>query len=129
MTPALIIDAVRSRLGDEKKERWDDATLILYVSLCQNDICMFTHLYRRSSVIQLEGDQYIYPLPTDFMALSRLEYRDKLFPVETRANIDRGEVVYPLAVKDNLQYNELELVVGDAYADLTTALLTSMVLQ
>ena len=83
---------------------------------------MFTHMYRRSTVITLLNDQYICTLPTDFMALSRLEYRDKLFPVETSANIDRGEVQYPLAVKDNLQYNELEIVIGDTYTDLRHAL-------
>ena len=43
------------------------------------------------------------------MALSRLEYQGKVFPVEVRADIDRGEVRFPCAVKDNLQYNELEI--------------------
>jgi len=122
MIPKTIIDAVRARLGDTKEQRWDNPTLLLYVSLCQSDICMFTHLYRRTATIQLTQDQFIYELPTDFMALSRLEYRDKLFPIETRANIDRGEVEYPLAVKDNLQYNELEIVVGEEYDSLAKAL-------
>lgn len=122
MIPATIISAVRERLGDTKNERWDTATLMLYVSLCQNDICMFTQMYRRQSTIQLLDNQYIYELPTDFMVLSRLEYRDKVFPVETRADIDRGEVVFPLALKDNLLYNELEIQIGEGYDDLRTAL-------
>ena len=122
MIPKDIIDAVRARLGDTKEQRWDDPTLLLYVSLCQSDICMFTHLYRRTSIIPLVQDQFIYELPTDFMALSRLEYNDKLFPVETRANIDRGETEFPCAVKDNLAYNQLEIVVGEQYDSLGDAL-------
>jgi len=122
MTPKTIIDAVRARLGDEKEQRWDDATLLLYTSLCQSDICMFTHLYKREQHIKLLPDQLIYQLPTDFMALSRLEYRDKMFPIETRANIDRGETQFPCAIKDNLQYNELEIVIGEQNKTLSSAL-------
>jgi len=123
MIPKDIIDAVRDRLGDTKEQRWDTPTLLLYVSLCQSDICMFTHLYRKEYHIKLLTDQLIYQLPTDFMALSRLEYRDKIFPIETRANIDRGETQFPCAVKDNLLYNELEIVVGENNEDLTSALI------
>ena len=122
MIPKDIIEAVRDRLGDTKEQRWDDATLLLYVSLCQSDICMFTHLYRREHHIKLLPDLLIYQLPTDFMALSRLEYRDKLFPIETRANIDRGETAFPCAIKDNLKYNELEIVLGAKDENLGTAL-------
>ena len=122
MIPKDIIDAVRDRLGDSKEQRWGNDTLLLYVSLCQADICMFTHLYRREYHIKLNSTQLIYQLPTDFMALSRLEYRDQLFPIETRANIDRGETEFPCAIKDNLLYNELEIVVGDKNENLGTAL-------
>ena len=122
MIPGTIIAAVRDRLGDSKKERWEDEALLLYVSLCQNDICMFTHMYRKEAHITLEADKFIYDLPTDFMALTRLEYRDKLFPIETRANMDRGETSFPCAIKDNLAYNELEIAVGDGYDSLAEAL-------
>jgi len=123
MTPSSIVTAVRDRLGDAKKERWSDETLLLYVSLCQNDICMITHMYRLEDHITLEADKYIYDLPDDFMALSRLEYRDAIFPIETRANMDREDVTYPCAIKDNLIYNQLEIAIGDGYETLTAALI------
>ena len=122
MTPQDIISAVRDRLGDAKEQRWDTTTLLLYVSLCQSDICMFTHLYRREHHITLKEDQFIYDLPTDFMALSRLEYRDKIFPIETRTNVDRGTVEFPCAIKDNLLYNEIEIAIGEGVDSLATAL-------
>jgi hypothetical protein len=122
MTPLDVITAVRNRLGDAQKERWTDDTLLLYTSLAQKDICMFTHLYRLSTNIKLLPDVYIYDLPTDFMALSRIEYRDKFFPVETRPNIDKGEVIFPCIVKDNLLYNKIEFVIGESYKLLSNAL-------
>ena len=122
MTPQTVIKAVRERLGDVDKERWDDATLILYVSMCQSDICMHTDMYRREYALQLEDDRLIYELPTDFVALNRLEYLGKLMPVETRNTIDAGEAVFPCALKDNLIYNEIEIRLGERYSDLRQAL-------
>ena len=122
MTANTVINAVRARLGDSIMERWDDATLLLYVSLCQNDICMFTHFYRQEIHITLLADQYIYDLPTDCLAVNRLEYLDKLLPIETRNNIDSGDVTYPLVLKDNLPFNQLEFKIGDKYANLSDAL-------
>ena len=122
MRPAEIIRAVRDRLGDSKNERWTNETLLLYVSMCQSDICMNAHLYKRELPIRLVDNLFIYQLPTDFLALNRLEYRDKFFPVETRNNIDSGDAQFPCALKDNLVYNEIEIVLGEQYNDLRTAL-------
>lgn len=122
MTAETIINAVRNRLGDSKKERWDDADLLLYVSLCQNDICMFTNFYRKSAGIIIEADKYIYDLPTDCVVVNRFEYADKLLPVETRNDVDKGQVTYPLILKDNLEFNKIEFKIGDGYDDLTSAL-------
>ncbi|RLA60366.1 MAG: hypothetical protein DRQ78_09560 [Epsilonproteobacteria bacterium] len=122
MIPATIINAVRARLGDSRKERWNDATLLLYTSLCQNDICMFTHFHRKDTHITLEADKYIYDLPSDCLAVNRLEYNDQLLPIETRNNIDSHDVTYPLVLKDNLAYNLLEFKIGETYDSLATAL-------
>jgi hypothetical protein len=123
MIAAEVIKAVRARLGDDLKHRWDDETLLLYISLCQNDICMFTHFYRQETHLILNPAQYIYTLPTDCLAVNRLEYRNELLPVETRNNIDSGNVTYPLVLKDNLPFNEIEFKIGDVYDDLATALI------
>jgi len=123
MTAETVITAVRSRLGDSIRERWSNETLLLYVSLCQNDICMFTHFYRSQVSIQLVGDEYIYDLPTDCLAVNRLEYLNQLLPIETRNNIDNHSVVYPLVLKDNLPFNQLEFRIGEAYENLATALI------
>lgn len=122
MTAVTVIDAVRRRLGDIKKERWSDETLLLYVSLCQNDICMFTNFYRKSAVIELLSETYVYDLPTDCMAVNRFEYAGKLLPVETRNSIDAGTAQYPLILKDNLPYNQMEFNIGPDYRTLTEAL-------
>ncbi len=122
MTASTVINAVRARLGDSIMERWDDATLLLYVSLCQNDICMYTHFYRQEVHITLLADQYIYDLPTDCLAVNRLEYLNQLLPIETRNNIDSGDVTYPLVLKDNLPYNQLEFRIGESYETLAQAL-------
>jgi len=124
MTATDIITAVRDRLGDIKKERWKDSTLLLYVSLCQNDICMFTNFYRKSDTIQLVADQYIYPLPTDCLNVHRLEYLDQLLPVETRNNIDSNNATFPCVLFDNLSFNSMEFILGDTYETLTEALVS-----
>lgn len=123
MTPASVTKAVRNRLGDSRQERWDDATLLLYISLCQNDICMFTHYYRKSALITLEVDKLIYDLPTDCIAANRFEYNDKLLNVETRNSIDAGNAQFPLILKDNLEQHKVQFMVGDTYADLESALI------
>jgi len=122
MTAETVITAVRSRLGDSIRERWSNETLLLYVSLCQNDICMFTHFYRSQVSIQLVEDEYIYDLPTDCLAVNRLEYLNQLLPIETRNNIDNHSVTYPLVLKDNLPFNQLEFRIGEVYDNLATAL-------
>lgn len=123
MKASTIITAVRNRLGDSDEERWDEDTLLLYVSLCQNDICMFTRFYRKEASIQLVNNQYIYDLPTDCLLVNRLEYHDKLLPIETRNNIDSDDVTYPLVLKDNLPFNKIEFRIGEQYTDLSQALI------
>lgn len=122
MTPYTVINAVRERLGDIDKDRWDDATLMLYVSMCQSDICMHTALYKREHIIELVEDQLRYPLPTDFLALNRIEYNGQNMPIESRNTIDSGDAVFPCALKDNLIFSEIEIVLGNNYDLLHTAL-------
>ncbi len=117
MIPFDIISAVRERLGDSKTERWTDETLLLYVSMCQSDICMNAHLYRKTVTIQLNNTTKIYPLPLDYLALNRLELEGKLFPVESRNTIDSGDATVPCGLKDNLMYNELEIVLDPSGND------------
>jgi hypothetical protein len=45
-----------------------------------------------------------------------------MLPIETRNNIDDGRVDYPLVLKDNLEFNELEFKIGPNYSDLANAL-------
>ena len=123
MTAATVIKAVRARLGDDLQHRWEDETLMLYVSLCQNDICMFTHFYRKEDHITLQADQYIYDLPPDCLAVNRLEYLNQLLPIETRNNIDNDDVTYPLVLKDNLPFGKIEFRIGETYESLATALI------
>ncbi len=123
MTASQVIAAVRTRLGDSKQERWDTATLTLYVSLCQSDICMHSSFYRRTSEIQLESDTYVYALPSDFLALSRLEYGGVLFPLESRNTIDDGTALFPCALKDNLNLGFIEIKIGEGYVTLEKALI------
>lgn len=119
MTASDVIKAVRHRLGDVKQERWADSTLALYVSLCQQDICIFTNYYKKIGSLELVEDQLIYKLPDDTLHVDRLEYMGKLLPIESRAQIDADEAQYPCALKDNLQYNEIEFVLGPRYAGYT----------
>lgn len=121
MTPTIVITAVRDRLGDSKKQRWDDSTLLLYVSLCQNDICTFTHFYRKSYSFPLELNKSIYTLPSDYLTLNRLEYNGKMLPIESRPNIDSKVASFPCVLKDNLAFNELEFIAGDKYNTLIEA--------
>ncbi len=113
MNAQSVITAVRSRLGDIREERWTDPTLLLYVSLCQNDICAQTNFYRQTTTIQLIDGQTIYPLPSDCLRITRLEYLGQFFPVETRNMVDRGEATIPCALKDGLVYNEIEIYYGN----------------
>lgn len=109
-----VISAVRRRLGDDRKERWQDEALILYTSLCQNDICIFTNYHRRFYNMPLYDSQLVYNLPTDCIRVERLEYECKFFPVESRNSIDRGAAEYPCALKDNLQYGQIEIHMEEA---------------
>lgn len=122
MTSTTVIDAVRSRLGDKKKERWTDDTLLLYVSLCQNDICMFTHFYRKTTEITLTSNTYIYDLPSDCLAVNRFEIAERKLNVDTRNNIDAGNAQYPLILKDNLNVNQMEFKIGPTFGNLADAL-------
>ena len=110
MTASNIIDAVRIRLGDATRERWTEIQLLLYVSLAQNAICTTTHFYRKDDWITLVDGQLIYDLPSDCLVVNRFEYNDLFFPVESRNAIDRGQATFPCALKDNLAYNKVEIV-------------------
>lgn len=123
MKASQVITAVRNRLGDIREERWSNETLLLYVSLCQNDICTFTHFYRKNYTFPIQDGVTIYQLPTDYLTLNRLEYNGKLLPVETRPNIDSGTAEFPCVLKDNLAFNELEFVIGTQYDTLASALI------
>jgi len=112
MTAKAVVDAVRARLGDSVRERWDDATLLLYVSLCQNDICTFTKFYRKNTIIDLVDGTLIYDLPDDCITVNRLEYNCKLLPVETRNNIDKEDAVFPCVLFDNLAFRQIEFILG-----------------
>ncbi len=122
MTPETVITAVRNRLGDIDKEKWDDDTLLLYVSMCQSDICMHADIYKKETLITLIDDTLVYDLPTDFVALNRLEYLGIVMPIESRNTIDAGDASFPCALKDNLIYNEIEIRLGEIYIDLRQAL-------
>jgi len=123
MTAETIINAVRARLGDSVRERWDNETLLLYVSLCQNDICVSTNFNRADTTIPLDSETYIYDLPTDCLVVNRFEYNNQLLPVETRNAIDDNKAVYPLILKDNLAFNKIEFRIGDDYDTLAEALI------
>ena len=129
MTPSNIIDAVRIRLGDATRERWGELQLLLYVSLAQNVICTVTHFYRKDDWIPLVDDQLIYDLPSDCLVVNRLEYNEYFFPIESRNAIDRGQAVFPCALKDNLAYNKLEIVLeapgGESNTTLSQAMATT----
>ena len=114
MTASDVIQGVRQRLGDTREERWTNDVLLLYTSLCQNDICLHTHYHRKTDYITLVEGQFIYDLPTDCIAINRLEYADRLFPVESRMAIDEGMATFPCALKDNLPYNKIEIVLDPA---------------
>ena len=120
-----VVKAVRTRLGDTKMERWDDDTLILYTSLCQNDICIFTNFYRQKATIELLNGSDVYDLPPETLKVHRLEYQGEFFPIETRNAIDAGRATFPCALKDNLMYNKIEIVLGDSYDDLREALVST----
>ncbi len=120
-----VISAVRRRLGDVRKERWTDEQLILYTSLCQNDICIFTNFHRREGAIFLVDGKLKYSLPTDCIRVERLEYGGEFFPIESRNTIDDGTALLPCALKDNLAYNEIEIVLGDSYDTLHSALVST----
>lgn len=117
-----VTDAVRRRLGDIRKERWSDDQLILYTSLCQTDICIFTNFYRQEALIDLEDDTLIYDLPLDCIRVERLEYAGEFFPIESRNTIDSGKAQFPCALKDNLPFNKIEIVLGSDYTLLSQAL-------
>jgi len=110
MTVETVVNAVRQRLGDVKKERWQDDTLALYTSLCQQDICIFTNYYKKEAEIDLQDDKLVYDLPKDTLRVMRLEYQGNYLPIESRMQIDAGEAEFPCALKDNLKYNEIEFV-------------------
>ena len=118
-----VVGAVRRRLGDVRKERWSDEQLILYTSLCQSDICIFTNFYRKTGEIDLIEGTYIYDLPTDCIRVERLEYQNQFFPIESRNTIDAGKAQFPCALKDNLQYNQIEIVLSTEQTTLGRALI------
>lgn len=113
MTASSVIAAVRSRLGDAAMERWSADTLLLYTSLAQNDICVFTRFYRKTVLISLIDSTLIYDLPTDCLAVNRLEYNHKMFPMESRNTIDSNTAVFPCVLKDNVAFNQLEIVLSN----------------
>ena len=119
MTANDVIQGVRRRLGDTREERWRDEVLLLYTSLCQNDICIYTHFHRKTADITLVEGQLIYDLPNDCIAVNRLEYAGQVFPVESRMAIDDGQAVFPCALKDNLPFNQIEIVLNADGSDET----------
>jgi hypothetical protein len=109
MTCRDVIEVVRRRLGDPNGEAWSDPQLLTYVGLCQADICVFTNFYRKEYKLPLYEGQIVYNLPQDFYKLHRVEYNCINVPVESRKEIDKGTALFPCIVKDNLQYNKIEV--------------------
>jgi hypothetical protein len=64
----------------------------------------------------LVENQLIYDLPSDCLVVNRLEYNHKFFPIESRNAIDRGEALFPCALKDNLPFNKLEIVLDASFS-------------
>jgi hypothetical protein len=121
MTPNRIITAVRNRLGDTKEQRWDEETLLLYVSLCQIDICITTDFHRKEYIMPIYENTFLYNLPTDCIRVERLEYECKFFPIESRNTIDSKDAVFPCALKDNLAFGKIEIKLEDTCETLTAA--------
>jgi hypothetical protein len=119
MTVGDVIEVVRKRLGDPSREAWSDDQLITYVGLCQQDICVFTHFYRKTYALPIYENVVVYNLPKDFYKLHRVEYNCKEIPLESRKTIDKGEAVFPCIIKDNLQYNQLEVRMSEEDCNLT----------
>jgi len=117
-----VIQAVRTRLGDVKEQRWDTNTLALYTSLCQQDICIYSKLYKKDTYIELTDDSKIYTLPTDFLQLHRVEYKGNVIPIENRYSIDAKDAQLPCIVRDNLKFNQLEFITDNSNDTLQSAL-------
>jgi len=108
-----IVQLVRRRLGDTRKERWTDEQLILYTSLGQNDICVFTNFYKRIVLQPIYEGTTIYDLPKDVLRVERVEFAGYNVPMYSRNNLDDGNVRYPLVIKDDLPYGTLEFRLTD----------------
>ncbi len=117
-----VLSAVRRRLGDARGERWKDEQLILYVAMCQSDICLFTNFHRLEGEIQLLADQLVYDLPDNCVKVTRMEYGCEYFPIESRNEIDNHTAQFPCALKDNLPLQKIEIALGDGCTTLTSAL-------
>jgi hypothetical protein len=107
-----VVEAVRNRLGDINKERWSDPQLLLYVSLCQIDICIFTNYYKAKTELLLDESRTLYQLPSDLLKVDRLEYRGEFFPIHSRNEIDKGQATFPCALKDNMPQQVIELMLS-----------------
>lgn len=118
-----VVTAVRRRLGDARMDRWSDEALILYTSLAQNDICVFTNYHRQYKIIPLYEGKLIYNLPTDCIRVERLQYNCEFFPIESRNAIDRDKVQYPCALKDNLEFGKIEIRMEPGCKSIETALM------
>jgi len=108
-----VLTVVRRRLGDMKQQRWSDDQLILYTSLCQNDICIFTNFYKKVVLNELYKDTTIYDLPKDCIRVERIEYANNLVPILSRNSIDSNEAIYPCVLMDDLPYGKLEFRYND----------------
>jgi len=109
MTANDVLNVVRRRLGDVRKEGWTDEQLLVYISLCQNDICIFTHYHRENYLMPIYDGKLVYKLPSNCLAVKRIEYNCKFFPIESRNTIDDGKATFPCALKDQLAFGEIEI--------------------
>ena len=108
MTVNDIVSVVRRRLGDMNGERWSDDQLILYTSMCQTDICIFTNYDKKIRLLAVYEGIEAYKLPPEIIRLERVEFAGYQVPMYSRYDIDSGKVRYPLVVKDDLPRNILE---------------------
>ncbi len=99
-----ILETVRYRLADTRKDRWTDKRLLALLSNGLKDIAKNTTLFVETVFVILQDNVVDIDLTDRAVKIIRVEYLDQVLPFITFDEMDKKDPEWQLAEGDEIEY-------------------------
>lgn len=86
---ANIFTDVRAFVGDPEGDRWDDTRLLFLINKAQKDLALKARMLRGKFRFGALDDKYLYDLPDDLIAATRVTVDDKVMTLYSHEEMDK----------------------------------------